>query len=683
MKVFMNILMICFIFLHENVRSNVVDDRLNLMPVPQKVELKDGNYRLTKTFSIKIVGHSSHRLNFYTTKVLRRLAGRTGMFFEQGFVVTDEKTNHFSMEVICQRTGKLKLFEDESYFLKIDHDKIILRSQTDIGAIRGLETFLQLLSADNDGYCFPCVEIEDFPRFPWRGLLIDVCRHFMPLYVIKRNLDAMAAVKMNVLHLHLSEDQGFRVESKTFPKLHELGSDGMYYTQTQTKEIVEYADKLGIRIVPEFDIPGHATSWLVGYPEIASAPGPYQIEREWGVKDPTLNPTLKKTYKFLEKFFKEMVTLFPDEYMHIGGDEVNGKQWDSNPQIQKYMKEKGIKNNHDLQKYFNQRILRILNKYGKKMIGWDEIFQPGLPKDIVIQSWRGKDFLYKTARKGYQGILSNGYYIDLIQPAEYHYLNDPVPNDSPIGENEKKLILGGEATMWSEYISPETIDSRIWPRTAAIAERLWSAEDVKDVNDMYRRMGIISLHLEELGTTHIKNYEMMLRRLANRYEITPLKNLTDVIEPLKLYNRFLSKKDFKSYFPLSRVVDATLPESMVARHFRHLVDEWLEGQKNDSKKYEEIIFLLNLWKNNHKQLIPFIQASPILKEIESLSSDLSTVADVGLEAIEYLQNGKKAKSAWVDEKSEIIKKAEAPRGETELMILSAIEKLVKKAGAEE
>ena len=220
--------------------------------------------------------------------------------------------------------------------------------------------------------------------------MIDVGRHFIPLDVFKRNMDGMAAVKLNVFHWHLSENQGFRIESKKFPKLQEMGSDGLYYTQAEVRDLIAYARERGIRVVPEFDMPGHTTAWFVGYPELASGPGPYQIERQWGVFDPAMDPTEEETYKFLDKFIGEMAGLFPDQFFHIGGDEVNGKEWDANPKIQAFMRAHGLKDNDELQAYFNQRVQKIVAKHGKTMLGWDEILRPDLPKSIVIQSWRGR-----------------------------------------------------------------------------------------------------------------------------------------------------------------------------------------------------------------------------------------------------------------------------------------------------
>jgi len=423
--------------------------RLNLMPVPASVQIQTGRLPITSSFSVAVKNYTDDRLRAGIARMLRRLAGRT-VLTVQAHLATDESAA--TMMVQCERAGEIipSLNENESYNLEITDKQARLVAPTVVGAIRGLETFLQLLQGDRDGYYLPAVNIRDQPRFPWRGLLIDVGRHYEPMEVLKRNLDAMAAVKLNVLHWHLTEDQGFRVESKKFPKLHTLGSDGLFYTQDQVREIIAYARDRGIRVMPEFDIPGHSTSWLVGHPELGSAPGPYKIERAAGIFEPALDPTRDQTYKFLDTFLGEMAALFPDAYLHIGGDENEGKQWDRNPQIQTFMKEKGIKDNHALQAYFNQRVLKILQKHGKKMIGWDEILHQDLPKDAMIQSWRGPSSLADAARKGYNGILSAGYYIDLIFPASQHYVADPIPQNTTLTADEAKHVLGGEATMWGE-----------------------------------------------------------------------------------------------------------------------------------------------------------------------------------------------------------------------------------------
>ncbi len=649
-------------------------NKLNLMPVPDKISVDGGYFKLQKDFSISIKGNPDERLFSYTTRVLRRLSDRTGLFFPQDVLTKDNTINNDEFTINCKRPGKIVLGEDESYDLLVSSGKIELNAETDLGAMKGLETLLQLLDIQNGGYVFPNVTINDKPRFPWRGLMIDASRHFEPVEVIKRNLDAMASVKMNVFHWHLSDDQGVRVESKVFPQIQKLCSDGLYYSQEQIKDVIQYAADRGIRVYPEFDIPGHSTAWFVAFPELASAPGPYKIERNWGVFDPTFNPTIEQTYEFFDKLFAEWTKLFPDEYFHIGGDENSGKQWNENKDIQEFMKKNNIKDNHALQAYFNNKLLKILTKNNKKMIGWDEILHPQMPTNIVIQSWRGTTALVEAAKKGYMGILSNGYYIDLIQPAEFHYLNDPVPQGSGLNEAELKRILGGETTQWGELVTPDNIDSRLWPRAAAIAERFWSPQNVKDVDDMYRRLDVINFRLEELGITNTKNQEMMLRRLTNNLETKSLKTLVDVIEPVKIYTRHSQGVKYQQHSPYSRVVDATQPESNIARRFRKTTDKFI--QNKDSKAADELKACLSKWKENHEKLLKLINASPILKEIEPLSANLANISETGLEAISLILSSKKADENWLTKNSSILEEAKNPYGQTEIMITSAIEKLI-------
>jgi hexosaminidase len=501
---------------------------------------------------------------------------------------------------------------------------------------------------------------------------MDASRHWMPVPVIKRNLDAMAAVKLNVLHWHLSDDQGFRIESRRFPELQRLGSDGNYYTQADVREVIAYARERGIRVVPEFDMPGHTTSWFVSHPELASAPGPYVIERAWGIFDAAMNPTKAELYAFLDGFVGEMAALFPDEYFHIGGDEVNGKQWDHNPRIQAFMRKRGMKGNHDLQAYFNRRILAIVRQHGKKMIGWDEILHPELPKDIVVQSWRGQKSLAEAAQQGYMGILSFGYYLDHILPASFHYKVDPMEGETAgLTEEQKSRILGGEACMWAEYVAPENVDSRIWPRAAAIAERLWSPQDVKDVESMYRRLARVSRQLEGLGLTQRSSYRPMLERLTNMNDAAPLKMLADVLEPVKFYARG-ETRPYTSFTPLNRLVDATRPESDTAREFARLLDQV-------SANHAEIRKQLTLWRDNQAELIPVMQRSALLQEAIPLAEDLATLATAGLEALDYVEAGKPAPQAWLDRQHALLDRAAKPRAELLIMIVPSIRKLVEAA----
>jgi hexosaminidase len=414
---------------------------------------------------------------------------------------------------------------------------------------------------------------------------------------------------------------------------------------------------------------------LVGYPELGSAPGPYKIERGAGIFEPALDPTRNKTYKFLDGFLGEMAALFPDAYMHIGGDENEGKQWDRNPQIQAFMKEKGIKDNRALQAYFNQRVLKILQKHGKRMIGWEEILHPDLPKDAVIQSWRGPASLADAAKQGYNGILSAGYYIDLIFPASDHYLADPIPENSTLSAEEAKHVLGGEATMWGEWVSPETIDSRIWPRTAAIAERLWSPRTVTDVADMYRRLSVISSQLEELGLSHEKNYSMMLRRLAGSDNIGPLRTLASVIEPVKEYRRYQMRPQ-TMLSPLTGLIDAARPDSETSRQFNSIVDAFLFDAPRFALYKQNITDTLVDWRASGLTLGPMIDRSPALQEARPLASNLSDIAEAGLQAMSYLSAGNAATTEWRDAQLAKLDEAAKPKAALEFVVTPGVRKLV-------
>ncbi|HYG08887.1 MAG TPA: beta-N-acetylhexosaminidase, partial [Pyrinomonadaceae bacterium] len=277
----------------------------NLMPVPASVRFNSGRLAVSKSFNVAVRGQSDARLLSGINRLLRRIEGRTVMELPRG-LTTDAAAATLLVESGGAGKTVPSVEEDESYTLEVSDRQAVLKSPTTVGTLRGMETFLQLLDSDREGYFIPSVQIQDRPRFPWRGLLIDVARHYQPLEVLKRNLDAMAAVKLNVLHWHLTEDQGFRIESKKFPRLHTMGSDGQFYTQEEAREIIAYARERGIRVVPEFDMPGHATAWLVGHPELGSAPGPYTIERGAGIFEPALDPTREEVYQFLDTFLGEI-----------------------------------------------------------------------------------------------------------------------------------------------------------------------------------------------------------------------------------------------------------------------------------------------------------------------------------------------------------------------------------------
>ncbi len=661
-----------------SISSFAQDRTTDLMPVPQSVKSTGTHFYVTKAFTIGIIGNPGERVYKEATRALRRLDNRMGFFFEQGIIAAADNNKSASLLIEVSRPAELNLYEDESYKLFSDEKQVKIIANTDLGAIRGLETLQQLLSTDNDGYYFPGVEISDAPRFPWRGLLLDITLHWMPMDVVLRTLDGMAAVKMNVLHLHLTEDQMFGIESKVYPRLHEVGAEGNYFTQEDIKRIIAYADQRGIRVVPEFDVPGHCTSWLKAYPELASVKRDYELQRYYGVFDPSLDVTKDYTYVFLDSLFTEMAALFPDEYFHIGGDENTGVDWGLNPDIKAYMEKKGMKTYRELETEFMQRLLPILQKNKKKMMGWDEILRPGVPHDIMIQSWRGTKSLVEAAKNGYTGLLSTGYYIDLIQPTDFHYLVDPVPANTDLTPEQQKFIVGGEATMWTEHVTPETVDSRIWPRTAAIAERLWSASTVTDVDDMYRRLDYISLLLEGLGSTHIRNKGVLMRRLANSYDTKALEVLVDVIEPLKIYERNPGDTMYTVFSPYTKIADVATPDQKVAREFRKDVSAYCIS-KNDLLK-DNILEHLYLWKNNHVKFMELVKKSPVLAEAAGLSENLAKIANTGIEAIGYMNNNASPPTGWKSKGMDITAQAKEQGGRCDLQVVTAIEELIQAVG---
>jgi hexosaminidase len=654
-----------------------IQHTLTLMPMPANVRMGTGQLLIDPSFSVAITGHTDVRLQRAVDRFLNDLRGQTGML-----PLDMKAADSLDATLVIQSGGGGKdieeLGEDESYQLDVSNSGAKLSAPTTLGIMHGLETFLQLVETNSDGFVVPAVAIEDKPRFPWRGLMIDVSRHFIPLDVLKRNLDGMAAVKLNVFHWHLSDNQGFRVQSKKFPKLHELGSDGLYYTQDEVQDLIGYAGDRGIRVVPEFDMPGHSTAWFVGYPELASGPGPYQIERQWGIFDPAIDPTQDRTYRFLDELIGEMTRLFPDQFFHIGGDEVNGKQWDANPKIQTFMRTHDLKNDQDLQAYFNKRVQQIVSKHGKTTLGWDEVLHPDLPKSIVIQSWRGQDSLAAAAKQGYRGLLSYGYYLDLIWPASRHYAVDPMSGAAAsLTAEESQRILGGEACMWSEYVSPENIDSRIWPRAAAIAERLWSPQNVTDVNSMYQRLDEVSRRLDWLGLTHNSSYALMLRRIAGTDDISSLRVLADVVEPVKDYTREETAPAVPtSATPLNRLVDAARPESATARRFGELVDALVAGKATRETK-SEIGAMLRQWRDNQANLQPLLDRSFLLKEVTPLSQDLSALGGTGLNALDYLDRSEPAPDAWRVEQLTMIEQAKTQKAQLLLMVAPSVQKLVE------
>jgi len=673
--------------------AQIQKEQLNLMPWPQSVVLNDGNFTLSKNFKVNITGNPNSRIFGGVTRFLRRLDGRTGIFFEQGFI---QKLNEFpaaQLQINCTKSGKIGLYEDESYHLDIKQNQIKINATSDLGALHGLETLLQMLQNNSTSFYFPNSQISDFPRFTWRGLMIDAARHFQPVDVIKRNIDGLAAMKMNVFHWHLVDDQGWRIEMKKHTRLTELASDGEYYTQEEIRNIVKYADQRGILIVPEIDVPGHGSAILTAYPEIGSkamtinggtsekniqgtAIATYGIERNAGIFSPTLDPSNPKTYQLLSEIFDEVCPLFPGSYFHIGGDENEGKDWDANPKIQEFKKKNKLATNHELQTYFTMQLVPMLKKHGKQLMGWEEILTKNMSKEAIIHSWRGPNegvlpgqSLVDAVKKGYKTVLSNGFYIDLMYPVESHYLNDPMPKGGDLSAEEKARILGGEATMWTELVTPTTIDSRVWPRTAAIAERLWSAEDVKDVANMRKRLENVSFRLEELGLTHIRNRAVILRNIANNQNIKSLNEFANVCEPLKGYTRNIGGTEYQMYSPLTLFADACTADAKDALAFDEAVTKYQASKTPENKA--KVAAFFNKWIAVNKGLNELSANAPLVQALLPLSKKLT---DASQELLLVLDNKSALKSQ--DLKNLIEQCNTKEHADVELAVYNSLKKLI-------
>ncbi|HEY6341065.1 MAG TPA: family 20 glycosylhydrolase [Bryobacteraceae bacterium] len=639
---------------------------LPLMPMPRKVIQTQGELKIDSSFGVSMGGYSDFRLEAGVKRFLARVERQTGQS------LMNPKP---ALTIECRERGGdyPVLGDDESYELQVLPAGARLQARTVTGALRGLETFLQLIGPGPDGWRVPAVTIEDQPRFPWRGLMLDVARHWMPIAVVERNLDGMAAVKLNVFHWHLSDDQGFRVESKRYPRLHQNGSDGNYYSQAEVRQVVAYARDRGIRVIPEFDIPGHTTAWFAGYPELASAPGPYATERKWGIFQPAMDPSREETYTFLDNLIGELAALFPDPYFHIGGDEVEGSQWKNSASIQAFSRAHRFAGQSDLHGYFNLRVSKLLKKHGKIMIGWDETLSDDLPRDSIIQSWRGQASLAEAAAKGYRSVLSFGYYLDHLQPASSHYAVDPF--DGKAGDlppDQAARILGGEACMWSEYVSAENVDSRIWPRMAAIAERFWSPREVRDPEAMYERLEVVSRWLEWSGLEQSSESRQMLSRIAGAAPEEPLQILADVSEALGIEGRRDARR-YTSLTPLNRFVDAVPVESDSARRLGRDV-----MRLPDPIAEAELRAAFIEWSDLETRIRPAARDNSLITELLTRAHDVSSLGTIGLRALDFLNKGQRAPADWIREKGAELDRIEQPAAEVRLAAVRPVRLLLSK-----
>uniref|UniRef100_A0A8C3BW14 Beta-hexosaminidase n=1 Tax=Cairina moschata TaxID=8855 RepID=A0A8C3BW14_CAIMO len=388
-----------------------------------------------------------------------------------------------------------RLASSEAYYLTITEPVAVLKADEVWGALRGLETFSQLVHEDDYGsFLVNESVIYDFPRFAHRGILLDTSRHYLPLKSILTNLDAMAFNKFNVLHWHIVDDQSFPYQSMYFPELSNKGaySYNHIYTPTDVRLVIEYARLRGIRVIPEFDTPGHTQSWGKGQKDLLTPC--YNGEQPSGSFGP-INPIWNSTYDFMTKFFKEISSVFPDAYIHLGGDEVSFDCWKSNPDVKDFMKEQGFGIDYaKLESYYIQKILDIVSSYNKGYMVWQEVFdnKAQLKPDTVVEVWMANNYAHELSsvtQAGFTAILAAPWYLDYIsygQDWKKYYSVEP--RNFPGSEKQKKLLIGGEACLWGEFVDATNLTPRLWPRASAVGERLWSSSNVTDLQDAYKRL---------------------------------------------------------------------------------------------------------------------------------------------------------------------------------------------------
>ena len=547
------------------------------------------------------------------------------------------------------REGDPMTAGDERYALQVTGTHARLVAPHVLGLHRGIETLLQLV---NRGEITECT-IDDAPRFAYRGVMLDPARHFLPVGDLLRVLDGMAALKLNVLHLHLSDDQGFRLESVALPRLTGAGSNGEFYTQDDIRYLVRYADERGIRVIPELDMPGHCQSWLVGYPQLAPVLAPlskalpqhWQLRKQFGIGRGSLDPTREETYVFLDTLLAEVATLFPDELVHIGGDEVHPRAWQGVPHIEAFMRERGMAQARELQGYFTARVAEIIARHGKRSIGWDEVLGAQLPANMIVQAWRSGAARDAALHAGADVIVSSGYYLDLFYPAHAHYDFDPEADAAELHRWEDRLaerpgmeavgntvgamfkhfrgaetdvaakgvppgrVIGGEACLWGELVTPELLDRRLFSRLTAFAERLWSAVDLDDHDDFYARhertldrlASDIGLQLRDPakranGTTDAPQFD---RRQVLLDAVEPVKWYARLLGPNLLASRALGEPDaplrpYDTTTPLNRIADCIAPESLAARRFATLCERW--QRTGDAAAQADLQAIANAWR---------------------------------------------------------------------------------------
>ncbi|MBY0486149.1 MAG: family 20 glycosylhydrolase, partial [Flavobacteriaceae bacterium] len=543
--------------------------QLPLIPYPNSVQIEKGSFAITKETVIQ-----ADEKTFEANYLKAQIKEITGL--DLTILPVTNANSKIALSFVVE---SIVIRDSEQYHLDISNKKAIIQAESDEGFFYGIQTFLQLIpSGSKTQIKIPCLKIDDEPKFAWRGMHLDCARHFFPKEFIKKYIDYLAMYKMNTFHWHLTDDQGWRIEIKKYPKLTEIGAwrkgsmvghyreqkfddkrYGGFYTQDEIKEIVAYATKRHITIIPEIEMPGHAVAALASYPEYSCTGGPFEVALKWGVLDDVFCPK-EETFTFLENILTEVIALFPSQYIHIGGDECPKTRWKECPNCQALIKKEGLKDEHELQSYFIQRIEKFVNSKGRKIIGWDEILEGGLAPNAAVMSWRGTKGGIEAAKQKHFVIMtpSSYCYFDHYQgepkneplaiggftTVEKVYSFNPIPKE--LTAEETRYILGAQGNVWTEYINDEKkVEYMIFPRMLALSEVLWGTSNPEKYKDFQDRMIHQLLVFDKKGINYSKAF----------FEITSKVNQSEVDNSL-----LFSLKSSKNNFGIRFTTDGSLPD---------------------------------------------------------------------------------------------------------------------------
>lgn len=628
-----------------------------LMPLPTsaKVSAAEGQaLTISGRFAVHYEGFSDARLQRAVSRF------QTDIYALTGAAPTTDGPALVIAVTADPAAGTLEA--KEAYSLTVAGEGVRLTASGQDGVLRGLATLRQLVQAQGGGFVLPYAQIEDSPRFAWRGLMVDTARHFVELDTLKRQIDAMERVKLNVLHFHFSDNEGFRIESLRYPRLTEVGSHGQYYTQAQVRELVAYAADRGIRVVPEIDFPAHTGAIMISYPELAAMR--VDPNNRLAMFGAAVDPTKPATYAFIKGLLEEMSGLFPDAYFHVGGDEVEATAWTRNPSIVAFMADKGYADTVALQDYFFKEVNDIVRGVGKTTMGWEEVADQPIDDSVVVQAWRSSEAVSHITGQNNRAVVSAGYYLDLLWAGLDHYARDPLdvdatPPDSPekiigpkpehpLTADQKNLVLGAEAALWAETVTDEMVDHRFWPRAALLAERFWSPQSVRNPHDAMRRAVVVQEGLRVQGLQDQAQRYRMAARLAP-HDVEAVMTLADATVPVRNMGRLaevfaaLRERRPLRLPSLTAPVDIANADSLDVYRMSVWADAFARG---DQSAATPLRAALEKYRDNHPRFIAAAQGVNSLEQAIPISEEVARFAVLGLDAIDFKTRGVRPSAAW-------------------------------------